>query len=155
MMEALAGEDNLVGVEASCLGAYSLPIGDDFPRLCNCFVELSKESCMKYEWDDEINMLKLDRVLHNSIFYPLYYGFIPQTLCGDGDPLDVLVLVTSALQPGSIVDICPLGYMVMEDEKGLDEKVLAVPDKDPRFDHMKSLRDVPERTQREIANIFE
>lgn len=140
---------------ALAVGAYSLPIGDAFPGTCNCFIEVSRESRMKYEWDEETNMLKLDRVLHGAAFYPHDYGFIPQTLCGDGDPLDVLVLGTSALQPGAIVDIRPLGYMVMEDEKGLDEKVLAVPDKDPRFNHMNSLRDVPEHVLREISNFFE
>eukprot|EP00903_Cladosiphon_okamuranus_P019533 g17964.t1 len=136
-------------------GAYSIPIGRASPDVCNCFIEVSRESRMKYEWDEETNMLKLDRVLHGAAFYPHDYGFIPQTLCGDGDPLDVLVLGTSALQPGSIVEIRALGYMVMEDEKGLDEKVLAVPNKDPRFNHMKSLRDVPEHVLREITNFFE
>ncbi|CAM9430070.1 unnamed protein product [Ectocarpus fasciculatus] len=135
--------------------AYSLPIGRTSPQVCNCFIEVSRESRMKYEWDEETNMLKLDRVLHGAAFYPHDYGFIPQTLCGDGDPLDVLVLGTSALQPGSIVDVRPLGFMCMEDEKGLDEKVLAVPDKDPRFNHMTSLRDVPEHVLREITNFFE
>eukprot|EP00752_Nemacystus_decipiens_P004562 g4164.t1 len=140
---------------AFAAGAYSIPIGRASPDVCNCFIEVSRESRMKYEWDEETNMLKLDRVLHGAAFYPHDYGFIPQTLCGDGDPLDVLVLGTSALQPGSIVEIRALGYMVMEDEKGLDEKVLAVPDKDPRFNHMKSLRDVPEHVLREITNFFE
>ncbi|CAM9495270.1 unnamed protein product, partial [Sphacelaria rigidula] len=57
------------------------------PRQCHCFIEVSRESRMKYEWDEKTNMLKLDRVLHGAAFYPHDYGFIPQTLCGDGDPL--------------------------------------------------------------------
>ncbi|CAM9566003.1 unnamed protein product, partial [Hapterophycus canaliculatus] len=101
------------GIPAFAAEAYSVPIGRLSPEVCNCFIEVSRESRMKYEWDPETNMLKLDRVLHGAAFYPHDYGFIPQTLCGDGDPLDVLVLGTSALQPGSIVDVRPLGYMCM------------------------------------------
>lgn len=120
------------------------------------------------------------------VFYPHNYGFIPQTLCKDGDALDVLVLgelcfavivklvyksIGEECVPGSIVDIRPLGYMIMEDEKGLwlhlcfysvskanlglDEKVLAVPTHDPRFAEYRSLRDVPEHLLREIAHFFD
>ncbi|CAM9128221.1 unnamed protein product [Phaeothamnion confervicola] len=141
--------------ETQAVGAYQIPIGKDAPREVNCFIEVGRGSRMKYEWDDELSMLKLDRVLHSAVFYPHDYGFIPATLCGDGDPLDVLVLGTSALQPGSIVDVIPIAYMLMEDEKGLDEKVLAVPAKDPRFAEIRSLRDVPEHYLREISHFFE
>lgn len=89
------------------------------------------------------------------MFYPHSYGFIPQTLCGDGDPLDVLVVCDGPLQPGSVVDVRPIAYMVMEDEKGADEKVLAVCAKDPRYKDVRTLRDMPEHTLREIAHFFE
>ena len=134
-------------------GVYDLDLGDEFPSIAPCFIEVSKGSRNKYEWDDKIGFLRLDRVLHSAVFYPHNYGFFPQTLCGDGDPLDVLVL-GEPLVPGSIVDVRAVGYMIMEDEKGLDEKVLAVPSHDPRFADIKSLRDVPEHSLREIAHFF-
>ena len=83
----------------------------------------------------------------------LFVSLFPQTLCGDGDPLDVLVL-GDELIPGCIVDVRAVGYMIMEDEKGLDEKVLAVPTHDPRFADVRSLRDVPDHLLREIAHFF-
>ena len=81
---------------------------------------------MKYEWDSKYNTLVLDRVLHSAVFYPHNYGFIPETLCDDGDHLDVLVLSDGPMIPGSSVVVRPICYMIMEDEKGMDEKVLAV-----------------------------
>jgi len=135
------------------VSVYDLPLGDGFPRVIPCFIEVAKGSRNKYEWDDKTGFLRLDRVLHSAVFYPHNYGFYPQTLCGDGDPLDVLVL-GEELVPGAIVDVRAIGYMIMEDEKGLDEKVLAVPVTDPRFDEYKTLRDVPEHLLREIAHFF-
>ena len=82
------------------------------------------------------------------------YGFIPQTLCGDGDPLDVLVMTTAPLVPGCVVQARLICYMVMEDEKGLDEKVLAVNAKDAHFSQIKSMKDLQEHTLREIAEFF-
>ncbi|EWM23239.1 inorganic diphosphatase [Nannochloropsis gaditana] len=101
---------------------YDIPIeGKAFPGEVPVFIEVSKGSRMKYEWDSNVGLLRLDRVLHSAVFYPFDYGFIPQTLCDDGDPLDVLVMGDSSLEPGCIVDVRVLGYMVMEDEKGKDE----------------------------------
>eukprot|EP00937_MAST-01D_sp_MAST-1D-sp2_P006747 g6747.t1 len=134
-------------------GVYDLDLGESFPEVLPCFIEVSRGSRNKYEWDDKIGFLRLDRVLHSAVFYPHNYGFFPQTLCGDGDPLDVLVL-GEPLVPGSIVDVRPLGFMIMEDEKGLDEKVLAVPTHDPRYAEYKTLRDVPDHLLREIAHFF-
>ena len=139
---------------AAKYNVYDLPIGKKFPRVMPCFIEVAKGSRNKYEWDEHIGFLRLDRVLHSAVFYPHNYGFYPQTLCGDGDPLDVLVL-GETLAPGCVVDVRALGYMIMEDEKGLDEKVLAVPVSDPRFEEYRTLRDVPEHLLREIAHFFE
>ena len=135
------------------ISVYDLPLGEGFPSVLPCFIEVAKGSRNKYEWDDKIGFLRLDRVLHSAVFYPHNYGFYPQTLCGDGDPLDVLVL-GEELVPGAIVDVRAIGFMIMEDEKGLDEKVLAVPTHDPRFSEYKTLRDVPEHLLREIAHFF-
>jgi inorganic pyrophosphatase len=133
---------------------YDIPIGSSMPNEVMCFIEVARGSRNKYEWDNDIGFLKLDRVLHSAVFYPHNYGFIPQTLCGDGDPLDVLVMGEHPLQPGCFLDIRPIGYMVMEDEKGVDEKVLAVSTQDPHFTEVHSLRDVPEHVLREIAHFF-
>ncbi|CAM9111707.1 unnamed protein product [Discosporangium mesarthrocarpum] len=100
-------------------------------------------------------MLRVDRVLSTAMFYPSDYGFIPQTLCGDGDPLDVLVMGTEKLLPGCIADVRPLGHLSMIDEKGEDEKVLAVPARDPRFKDVQTLDDVCEHHRREITHFFE
>ena len=111
----------------------------NFPECIPAYIEVAKGSRFKYEWDNDMNSLVLDRVLHSSVVYPYNYGFFPQTLCNDGDPLDVLVMCDGELLPGSVVFVRPICYMVMEDEKGLDEKVLAVVDKDPRLNEIKTL----------------
>lgn len=81
---------------------YDIPIsGKMFPAEVPVFIEVAKGSRMKYEWDSDLGLLRLDRVLHSAVFYPFDYGFIPQTLCGDGDPLDVLVMGDSSLEPGT------------------------------------------------------
>ena len=150
---ASADENSLPKIERATVSVYDFPIGSDFPNVIPCFIEVAKGSRNKYEWDESVGFLRLDRVLHSAVFYPHNYGFVPQTLCGDGDPLDVLVLGEETI-PGAIVDVRPLGYMIMEDEKGLDEKVLAVPVNDPRFDEYRSLRDVPDHLLREISHFF-
>jgi len=126
----------------------------NFPNIVPCFVEVSKESRNKYEWDHDLGVLTLDRVLHSAVYYPHDYGFIPQTLCGDGDPLDILVMSTSPLLPGCVVNCRPICYMVMEDEKGMDEKVLAVNAKDAHYMDIKTMKDLHEHTLREIAEFF-
>ena len=127
----------------------------NYPTVVPSFIEVSAGSRNKYEYDHKLGMITLDRVLHSACFYPYDYGFIPQTLCGDGDPLDVLVMNTSPLVPGSVVYVRPLGYLVMEDEKGLDEKVLAVSSKDAHFEEYLTLEDVPKHKLREITQFFD
>ena len=89
-------------------------------------IEIPRGSRNKYEYDFKIRRMRFDRMLFSSMMYPADYGFIPETLCDDGDPLDVLVMCQEPLIPGCIVDVRPICYMVMEDEKGRDEKLLAV-----------------------------
>ena len=128
---------------------------NEIPKEIPSYIEVSAGSRNKYEFNKELGVLVLDRVLHSACFYPYDYGFIPQTLCGDGDPLDVLVMNTTPLVPGCVVYIRPLGYLVMEDEKGKDEKVLAVSSKDPHFAEYKSLEDVPKHKLEEITQFFQ
>ncbi len=132
-----------------------LSIGSEAPEVCQAIIEVPRGSQNKYEFDHEQGVVKLDRVLFAPMFYPCDYGFFPETLGGDGDPLDVLVMVTNPLFPGVAVDVRPIGVLVMSDDKGQDEKILAVAKDDPRFAHIHELEDVPEHIRNEIAFFFE
>ena len=133
---------------------YSFPLGEKFPESIPAFIEISKGSNVKYEWDEENKTLILDRILHSSVMYPENYGFIPQTLCEDGDPLDVLVLSNIQLQPGTVVYVRPIGYMDMTDEKGKDEKLLTVIEKEPYFNDTRTLKHVSDHKLTEITEFF-
>ena len=132
-----------------------LSIGSKAPEVCQAIIEVPRGSQNKYEFDKEQGIVKLDRVLFAPMFYPCDYGFFPETLGGDGDPLDVLVMVTNPLFPGVAVDVRPIGVLLMSDDKGQDEKVLAVAKDDPRFKHVNDLNDIPEHIRNEIAFFFE
>ena len=126
---------------------------NDFSTL-NALIEIPKGSQNKYEYDHENHQLKLDRVLFSPLHYPGDYGFVPDTLAEDGDPLDVLVLVTYPTYPGTMIESRPLGMLDMIDGGDPDYKVLCVPTCDPRYNHYQSLKDVPEPTLNEIAHFF-
>ena len=128
---------------------------NNYPKSIPAFIEVSQYSRMKYEWCHQKKALELDRVLHSAVYYPHNYGFIPQTLCDDGDPLDVLVMCDGPLTPGCFVNIRPICYMVMEDESGIDEKLLAVAEKDPHYNHIYSMNDISKHTLDEISQFFE
>jgi inorganic pyrophosphatase len=117
-------------------------------------IEIPRGSRNKYEYDHERGVFKLDRVLFSSVHYPTDYGFIPGTLSGDGDPLDVLVIVEEPTFPGCHVRTRPIGTLLMVDEKGEDEKILAVPVDDPRFDAIHELNDLSEHWLKEISVFF-
>ena len=129
--------------------------GPNPPEKIFVFVEIPEGSQNKYEFDEKLKVFKLDRTLHSPLHYPADYGHIPGTLCEDGDPLDVLVLVTEPTFPGCLIEARPIGAIEMEDEKGLDDKILAVPVHDPRFDHIKDIRDISQHTLKEITHFFE
>lgn len=137
------------------MSLLSVKIGDNAPHEFNTIIEIPKGSTNKYEMDPETGVMKLDRVLYSPLFYPFDYGFIPQTKYLDGDPIDVLVLVSHPTFPGCIVEAKAIGVLEMRDEKGPDEKVLCVATKDPRFSFRKSLNDLQEHTQKEIFHFFE
>ncbi|HHY18296.1 MAG TPA: inorganic diphosphatase [Firmicutes bacterium] len=122
--------------------------------LVEAFVEIPKGSMNKYEYDLKKGVFRLDRVLYGSIHYPAEYGFIPDTLAEDGDPLDILVLSNVPTFPGCILEARVLGALEMADDKGRDVKILAALDKDPRFDEMQSLKDVPHHILKEIEHFF-
>ena len=117
-------------------------------------IEIPRGSRNKYEYDHERGIFRLDRVLYSSVHYPTDYGFIPGTLSGDGDPLDVLVIVEEPTFPGCHMRVRPIGTLTMIDEKGSDEKILAVPLDDPRFAAMQNLQDVQDHWTLEISAFF-
>ena len=118
-------------------------------------VEIPKGSRNKYEYDHEKNVIRLDRMIFSSMFYPSDYGFVPDTLALDGDPLDVLVLVTEPTFPGCVIEVRPIGIFKMTDEKGPDAKVLCVPVSDPNWDKIRELDDVNPHLIREIEHFFQ
>ncbi|AHD05149.1 inorganic diphosphatase [Paenibacillus larvae] len=119
------------------------------------FIEIPTGSQNKYEFDKERNVFVLDRVLYSPMFYPAEYGYLENTLALDGDPLDILVLSTFPTFPGCVIESRVVGVLVMSDDKGQDEKLLAVPVNDPRWNHVQSLNDVPEHTRKEISHFFQ
>ena len=133
-----------------------IPVGEN-PEKINVVIEIPYGSNIKYELDKESGAVVVDRVMYSAMFYPANYGFVPNTLSNDGDPADVLVLNEYPLQAGSVIRARLIGVLVMEDESGMDEKLLAVPVSkiDPRYDNIKSLEDLPKITLDRIKNFFE
>ncbi len=117
-------------------------------------IEIAKGFKKKYEIDKQTGMIILDRILHTSTQYPANYGFIPKTLSGDGDPLDVLVLSSEALDPLVLVNCYPVGMMVMLDEGKKDEKIIAIPVNDPLYNEYKTLESLPKHIADEMINFF-
>src|SRR5262245_20829688 len=118
-------------------------------------VEIPKGSTNKYELDKETGLLRLDRVLYSAVYYPADYGFIPQTYCDDGDPLDVLVLGNEPVFPLTIVEARAIGVMRMRDEKGIDDKILAVSVRDPAFVDYRDKSQLPAHILRQLRQFFE
>jgi inorganic pyrophosphatase len=133
---------------------HDLPAGPRVPTELNVVVEIPRGSRTKYELDKKTGMLMFDRLLYSAVHYPGDYGFIPRTLADDGDPLDVLVMVTEPTFPGCLISVRPVGVFLMEDEKGVDEKILAVPTKDPLHHEFRVLHDVPPHFLREVEHFF-
>jgi inorganic pyrophosphatase len=119
------------------------------------FIEIPKGSKVKYELDKETGLLKVDRILFSAVHYPANYGFIPRTYCDDGDPLDILVLCQEPVEPMCMMRARAIGLMQMRDEKGLDDKVIAVHLDDPAFNQYSHIREVPAHTLLELRRFFE
>ena len=117
-------------------------------------IEISKGSKQKYELDKKTGLLILDRILYTSTHYPANYGFIPQTLASDGDPLDVLVLCSESLLPLSLVNVYPIGVITMEDGGKPDEKIIAIPFTDPNYNTYRSIDELPKHVFDEMQHFF-
>ncbi len=117
-------------------------------------VEIPKGSRNKYEWDEELRAIKLDRYLFSSSVYPTDYGFIPETWALDDDPLDAMVCVTEPTFPGCVIPVKAIALFRMTDDSDQDDKVLCVPHNDPNWNTLDSLDDLPDRLQAEIEHFF-
>ncbi len=125
------------------------------PTEFTAVIEIKKGGKVKYELDKETGFIRFDRILHTSMAYPANYGFIPRTLGGDGDPLDVLVITSEPLDSGILVDCRPIGMIVMIDNGEMDEKIIAVAKGDPFYANARCLDDLPKHTFDEMKHFFE
>ena len=135
-----------------------ISLGENAPQEVNVIIEISAGAApVKYEFDKDSGALFVDRFLTTAMFYPANYGFIPHTLSDDGDPADVLVLTQVPLAPGCVIAARPIGVLLMEDESGIDEKIIAVP-KDklhPFTKDIQEINDLPKATLEQISHFFE
>ncbi len=134
---------------------HGLPVGPDPPRYVTAYIEIGPLDTVKYEIDKVSGYLKVDRPQSGAAQPPTLYGFIPRTFCDDGDPLDALVLGQEPIQPLSLVEARAIGVMRMRDEKGLDDKIIAVSTKDPAFNDYTDHRQLPQHLLREMTRFFE
>ncbi len=135
-----------------------IKIGEDAPEILNVIIEIPKNSQNKYEFDNELGVIKLDRVLYSPMHYPADYGFIPETHSEDGDHLDVVVLGSDPLFSGCVVRTRPIGMLKMIDDGDEDYKILGVQVDNPRFDNIKDIKDIEathEHSLKEIAHFFQ
>ena len=136
----------------------AIAVGDDAPNDVNVIIEVPVGGePIKYEMDKASGALFVDRFLYTSMRYPGNYGFVPHTLSDDGDPIDVLVANTRAITPGAVVNCRPIGVLLMKDEAGGDEKVIAVPSTQltRRYENVHDVTDLPQITLDQIAHFFE
>ena len=136
----------------------AIAIGDNPPDDVNVIVEVPLGGQpIKYELDKDAGTLVVDRFLYTPMSYPGNYGFVPHTLSEDGDPIDVLVVNTRGLVPGCVINVRPVGVLIMEDNAGQDEKVIAVPSHalTKRYDHVQDYSDLPEITTQQVEHFFE
>src|SRR5215217_128221 len=120
----------------------------------HCLIEIPKGSRNKYEWDDALGGIKLDRFLFSSVVYPTDYGFVTETLGEDGDPLDAMVCVSAPTFSGCLIPVTAIAVFRMTDDKGQDDKILCVPHEDPNWSDLRELGDLPDQLRVEIEHFF-
>jgi inorganic pyrophosphatase len=133
---------------------YDIDPGPDSPEIVRMIVEIPQHSANKYEYDGNLGVFRLDRALYSPLHYPGDYGFIPGTLADDKDPLDVLVLVQQPSYPGVLIEVRPVGVLNMVDSDEKDQKVLAVPTRNPRYDQIHTMDQIFPHVRREIEHFF-
>lgn len=133
---------------------YDLDPGADAPEIVRMIVEIPQHSANKYEYDGKLGVFRLDRALYSPLHYPGDYGFIPGTLADDNDPLDVLVLVQQPSFPGVMIEVRPVGVLNMRDSNEIDQKILSVPTRNPRYDQIHTMDQIFSHVRREIEHFF-
>ena len=133
---------------------YDIDPGPDSPEIVRMIVEIPQHSANKYEYDGNLGVFRLDRALYSPLHYPGDYGFIPGTLAEDHDPLDVLVLVQQPSYPGVMIEVRPVGVLNMVDSSEKDQKILAVPNRNPRYDQIHTMDQIFAHVKREIEHFF-
>lgn len=143
-------------IEKIVMDVSKISAGKDLPNDINVVIEIPKGSKIKYELDKESGALFVDRIVFTPMVYPAAYGFVPNTLADDGDPLDILLIFLEPLVPGCVVRARPIGVLKMQDESGMDEKIICVPhDKIyPAYSHVQEVTDLPEIIRQEIEHFF-
>ena len=134
---------------------HGVNFGDQAPRIVNAVIEISQGSRAKYEIDKPSGLLKLDRVIYSSFYYPTNYGFIPQTYGGDKDPLDILVMSSISIQPMCLVEAKVIGVMQMIDQGDADDKIIAVAANDPSINYINNIEEMPKHFFSELRHFFE
>ncbi len=134
---------------------HGVPPGEGAPRIVNAIVEIPQGSRAKYEIDKDSGLLKLDRVIYSSFYYPTNYGFIPQTYGDDKDPLDILVITTIPVQALCLVQAKVMGVMQMIDSGDADDKIIAVANNDPGVNHYNNIEELPKHFFEELRHFFE
>lgn len=134
---------------------HETSIGKNPPQKVNAIIEIPKGSRAKYEVDKESGLIKLDRVIFASMYYPLNYGFIPQTMGEDHDPLDIVVLTQVSVVPLCLIPSKVIGVMQMVDRGEADDKIIAVAEDDPSVSHFNDVSDLPEHLRAEVTHFFE
>ena len=152
--------ETLTHVQPTSSGHWPIKLSDidpgpKCPDVVRMIVEIPKNSSNKYEFDVALGVFRLDRPLYSPMHYPGDYGFIPGTIAEDGDPMDILTLVDEPSFPGCLMEVRPVAMLGMVDSQQADQKVLAVPARDPRFDQMRNMADLPEHTRKEIEHFFQ
>jgi inorganic pyrophosphatase len=133
---------------------YEIDPGPNCPEVVRIIVEIPKGSANKYEYDVALNTFRLDRTLYSPMHYPGDYGFVPGTLAEDGDPMDVLVLVQSPSFTGCLQEVRPVGILYMVDQQEHDQKIIAVPQRDPRYSQVHTMDQIFPHVRREIEHFF-
>ncbi|PYM13111.1 MAG: inorganic pyrophosphatase [Candidatus Rokuibacteriota bacterium] len=133
---------------------HDVELGDRIEEYFRCVIEIPKGSKTKYEVDKRTGLLYLDRVLYSAVHYPANYGFLPQTYCDDGDPLDVLVLGQEPVVPLCVLRARAIGMITMRDEKGRDDKIIAVHVDDPEYEHFRDVSELPQHRREEMQRFF-
>ncbi|HZU25196.1 MAG TPA: inorganic diphosphatase [Bryobacteraceae bacterium] len=136
------------------MSLYDLDPGPNCPELVRMIVEIPKNSANKYEYDGKLGVFRLDRALYSPMHYPGDYGFIPGTLAEDGDPLDVLALTDEPSFTGCLIEVRPVGLLNMVDQHEADQKVIAVPNRNPRYEQIHTMDQIFAHVRREIEHFF-